>query len=90
MIRIIKQSFLTLIFSISISLVPALACAQTTGGVPDDPAHSTRPKGDSSTSPAAREVTWKSLPKDFLRDQKDIWTFPVQLGKGHHWVPTLT
>ncbi len=35
-------------------------------------------------------MTWKSLPKDFLRDQKNIWTFPVQLAKGHHWLPTLT
>lgn len=37
-----------------------------------------------------REITWKSLPGDFLHDQKDIWTFPVKLGKGQHWVPTLT
>jgi len=38
---------------------------------------------------ARREVSWRSLPKDFLHDQKDIWTFPVQLGKGRHWIPTL-
>jgi len=36
-----------------------------------------------------RQVTWHSLPKDFLTDQKAIWTFPVQLAKGRHWVPTL-
>jgi hypothetical protein len=36
-----------------------------------------------------REVSWKSLPKDFLHDQKLIWTFPVQLAHGKHWVPTL-
>jgi membrane-associated phospholipid phosphatase len=35
-----------------------------------------------------RKVSWSSLPKDFLHDQKLIWTFPVQLGKGKHWVPT--
>ncbi|MGB8131104.1 MAG: phosphatase PAP2 family protein [Candidatus Angelobacter sp.] len=90
-----KQSLLTVVFYISIFCASIFcpsnqACAQSTGGVPDNPAQSTRPAGDSSTSPAAREVTWKSLPKDFLRDQKDIWTFPVQLGKGHHWLPTLT
>jgi membrane-associated PAP2 superfamily phosphatase len=91
MSRIIsKQSLLATVFFIGISFVPTNAVAQTTGGVPDNPAQSTRPKEDSSTSPAAREVTWKSLPKDFLRDQKDIWTFPVQLGKGHHWLPTLS
>src|SRR5438270_8995513 len=38
---------------------------------------------------AEREVSWRSLPKDFLHDQKEIWTFPVQLGKGRHWAPTL-
>jgi membrane-associated phospholipid phosphatase len=86
-----KQSLFTLVFCISITFAPNLACGQTTGGgLPDNPAQSTRPPGDDSKSPAAREVTWKSLPKDFLRDQKNIWTFPVQLGKGHHWLPTLT
>jgi membrane-associated phospholipid phosphatase len=36
----------------------------------------------------ARVVTWKSLPRDFLHDQKDIWfTFPGRLATGHHWVP---
>jgi hypothetical protein len=38
----------------------------------------------------AREVTWKSLPRDFLHDQKDIWfTFPGRVATGHHWVPVL-
>jgi membrane-associated phospholipid phosphatase len=65
--------------------------AQTTGGgLPDSSSQSsTRPATDDSRSPAAREVTWASLPRDFLRDQKNIWTFPVQLAKGHHWLPTL-
>jgi len=36
-----------------------------------------------------RQVSWGSLPKDFLHDQKQIWTFPVQLAKGKAWVPTL-
>src|SRR5437763_880433 len=42
-----------------------------------------------SDAAGEREVSWHSLPKDFLHDQKKIWTFPVQLAKGHHWVPTL-
>jgi membrane-associated phospholipid phosphatase len=38
----------------------------------------------------ARVVTWKSLPRDFVHDQKDIWfTFPGKLATGHHWVPVL-
>jgi hypothetical protein len=36
-----------------------------------------------------REVSWRSLPKDFLHDQKKIWLFPTELAKGKHWVPTL-
>ena len=35
-------------------------------------------------------MSWRSLPKDFLHDQKAIWLlFPAQLAKGHHWLPTL-
>ncbi len=36
-----------------------------------------------------REATWRTLPRNFLRDQKDIWLFPTQLARGRHWVPTL-
>jgi hypothetical protein len=36
-----------------------------------------------------RQVSWRSLPKDFLHDQKKIWLFPTELAKGRHWVPTL-
>lgn len=41
------------------------------------------------TEAARREATWRTLPRDFLHDQKGIWTFPIQLGKGRHWKPTL-
>ena len=56
-------------------------------GLPDDPSHVSRFVGDDS--PENREVSWRSLPKDFLHDQKDIWLFPTQLAKGRHWLPTL-
>jgi membrane-associated phospholipid phosphatase len=36
-----------------------------------------------------RETTWRTLPRNFLQDQKDIWTFPVHLARGRHWIPTL-
>jgi membrane-associated phospholipid phosphatase len=49
--------------------------------------------GAQQTTPAAagaeREVSWGKLPRNFLQDQKDIWLFPVQLGKGRHWLPTI-
>jgi hypothetical protein len=35
------------------------------------------------------DVTWRNLPRRFLHDQKEIWTFPVQIAKGQHWLPTL-
>lgn len=46
---------------------------------------SSRPGNDASE----RAVTWRSLPKDFLHDQKGIWLFPARLAKGHDWLPTL-
>ena len=38
---------------------------------------------------AEREVSWRTLPRNFLQDQKDIWLFPVKLAKGRYWLPTL-
>jgi len=35
------------------------------------------------------DVSWKNLPTRILRDQKDIWLFPLQLAKGRYLVPTL-
>jgi membrane-associated phospholipid phosphatase len=44
----------------------------------------------SKENPAVdREVSLRKLPMNFLHDQKDMWLFPVELGKGHHWLPTL-
>ena len=33
------------------------------------------------------DVSWKNLPTRIFRDQKDIWLFPLQLAKGHYWIP---
>lgn len=39
---------------------------------------------------ASRVITWRSLPMDFLHDQKEIWLgFPGQLAHGRRWVPLL-
>ena len=38
---------------------------------------------------AEREVSWRTLPRNFLQDQKDIWLFPVKLAKGRYWLPTI-
>jgi membrane-associated phospholipid phosphatase len=70
--------------------------------LPDAPAPALSADGAASLDAAAaggyshidrsgeRNVTWKSLPGDFLHDQKEIWgVFPSQLAHGHHWVPVI-
>src|SRR5713226_3316606 len=47
------------------------------------------PPQNSAPARAEREVSWHTLPRNFLQDQKDVWLFPVQLAKGQHWVPAL-
>lgn len=45
------------------------------------------PPVDTTTGVPQREATWRSLPGDFLHDQKDLWTFPIKVAKGHHLLP---
>jgi len=72
-------------------LAPMRAGAQSDSTAhSDDSAKASQIAGDSGHSPSDRQVSWSSLPKDFLHDQKDIWLFPTQLIKGRHWAPTLT
>lgn len=54
--------------------------------LPDSPSELSRIKHGSDVD---REVSWRSLPKDFLHDQKKIWFFPSQWAKGHYLLPTL-
>ncbi|HLW55154.1 MAG TPA: phosphatase PAP2 family protein [Candidatus Angelobacter sp.] len=87
--------FLVLVLCGGFAGAPYRACAQDRdAGLPDSPsaASSTSSGSDSASGdqPSQREVSWRSLPKDFLHDQKDIWLFPVQLAKGRHWLPTLS
>jgi membrane-associated phospholipid phosphatase len=78
---------------------------QEYSSLPDDPAQAllrdevlhdgsatqlaTKPTVDTTTGMPQREATWRSMPGDFLHDQKDLWTFPLRLAKGHAVVPTL-
>lgn len=43
----------------------------------------------SASTAAERDVSYRTLPRNFLQDQKDIWLFPVRLAKGHQWLPTI-
>jgi len=70
-------------------LTPKQFRAQELAEIPDAPGESAKPAVDTTTGVPQREATWRTLPGDFLHDQKDLWTFPWQLAKGKHWVPTL-
>ena len=73
----------------TIAALPVTASPVTTATVPDSPSPEPQPPQNAGDSPTQRVVTWHTLPKDFLQDQKGIWLFPTQLAKGHHWLPTL-
>jgi membrane-associated phospholipid phosphatase len=46
--------------------------------------------GPSKENPGEdREVSLRKLPMNFLHDQKDMWLFPLELGKGRYWLPAL-
>jgi membrane-associated phospholipid phosphatase len=83
-----KLWLLVLVFCAGICAGSHMANAQqeVSADLPDSPSQSARAKHGSE---ADREVTWRSVPKDFLHDQKGIWLFPTQLAKGRHWLPTL-
>jgi membrane-associated phospholipid phosphatase len=36
-----------------------------------------------------RPVSWKLLAPNILRDQKDVWLFPVKVARGQHLTPVL-
>lgn len=57
-------------------------------GSPFDGGQTTRPGVDTTTGVPQREATWRSMPGDFLHDQKDLWSFPWQLLHGKHLLPT--
>jgi len=85
-----KLRLLVLVFCAGIFGTTDWAFAQNNNSdLPDSPSQVSRSTIHGDDSPSDREVTWRTLPKDFLHDQKDIWLFPAQLAKGHHWLPTL-
>jgi membrane-associated phospholipid phosphatase len=78
---------------VSLSATLVLLCSQALAS-PSDPDLPDAPTPTVTTRPGdhkpTREITWRTLPRDFAHDQKDIWlTFPGKLATGHHWVPLL-
>ena len=73
----------------SVTMAAALACPSLSAQ--EEPKKVTE-AGTPQKLPAAgaeRAVSWRSLPRNFLQDQKDTWLFPAQLGRGRHWLPTI-
>jgi len=55
--------------------------------LPDSPSFAPHHGGPNDNFASNREVSWRSVPRDFLHDQKAIWLAPTQLAKGRGWVP---
>ena len=51
------------------------------GQAPDSPPANSQPEAD-------RAVSWKKLVPNTLSDEKQIWTFPLKVGRGKYWIPT--
>ena len=67
---------------LTIVSAPPYSAARDSGQV-------TRSAGvDRTTGVPQREATWRSLPGDFLHDQKNLWTFPLRLAHGRYLIPT--
>jgi membrane-associated phospholipid phosphatase len=81
---------LFVLFCVGICGSAPKACAQDgSAALPESPSQISRAAKHANDPGSEREVTWKSIPKDFLHDQKAIWTFPAKLGKGRYLLPTL-
>jgi hypothetical protein len=82
-----KLWLLVFVFCAGICAPPNWACAQDGhADLPDSPSALSRAKHGNAVD---REVSWRTLPKDFLHDQKNIWLFPTQWAKGRYLLPTL-
>jgi membrane-associated phospholipid phosphatase len=85
-----KLCFLAFVLCAGICSRPNWACAQDGNtDLPDSPSQVSRSIKHAGDPGGDRQVSWRSLPKDFLHDQKGIWLFPTQLAKGRYWLPTL-
>lgn len=90
MIQTVRLLSLVVLFSLGIGVASDAALAQAGDAVlPDSPSQTLPPAKHANDPGSERVVTWRSLPKDFLHDQKAIWTFPAKLGKGRYLLPTL-
>lgn len=74
----------------SLAAPDPLASADSSLASSDSLLLSSSPSASPNSRPNSRDVSWKLLPRNFLQDQKAIWTFPLRVADGQHWVPTFT
>src|SRR5579862_3221170 len=85
-----NRLILTLLLCTAIGAPASRVAAQSAeADLPDAPSEVKIHPHHGGDPASDRQASWKSLPKDFLHDQAKIWTFPVQLARGKHWIPTL-
>jgi membrane-associated phospholipid phosphatase len=85
------QTTFCLVFFCTIGTFGAVSLhAQDAALLPDSPTPQLQTPSSPQDDPATeRREGWRTLPKDFLHDQKQIWLFPTQVARGRHWIPTL-
>jgi membrane-associated phospholipid phosphatase len=49
----------------------------------------TDPPNDPNTNGQEAEITWKKIPSDILRAQKQAWLFPTKVARGRYIGPTV-
>jgi hypothetical protein len=69
--------------------VPGDSRSESSSSSAASPASFPLPRPSKEDPGEDREVSWRKLPMNFLHDQKDMWLFPLELGKGRYWLPAL-
>ena len=89
--QILKDKLCLVVVLICVGICGSAAAARAQEGVANlaDSPSAARAAKHANDPGREREVTFRSLPRDFLHNQKAIWTFPAQLARGHYWLPTV-
>ena len=75
-----------LLFSLLAAAGPAYCQESPDGASSSALAQQPRP---STAAASDRQVSLRTLPANFIADQKEIWIFPGKLARAKHWLPTI-
>jgi membrane-associated phospholipid phosphatase len=84
----ITPGCLARLFSVLLICVSSTCAQEVSSCSPSGTVETSTGSASLPSSSHDEDVSWRKLPKNVLRDQKDIWLFPVQLARGHYWAPT--